>query len=150
MSLKIQIITQEKLVYECDSAEEISIPTTTGQITILPRHIPLITLLDVGEIHLDNCGANEFFAVTGGIVQVADNTVTILARTAENAAEIDTHRAEEARDRARAIMESGVPVDADQYRAIEASLRRAMIRLKVASHRPRRGTGPGEMSFGGQ
>ncbi len=153
MPLSIQIITQERLVYESQEVDKVIAPTSTGEITILPNHAPLISLLDVGEIEIAFRGSDVFFAVTGGVIQIADNHVIVLARTAENASEIDIKRAQEARERARELMESGLPLDEDQYAAIEASLRRANIRLKVASHQsrlPRRGTGPGEMSFGGE
>lgn len=153
MPLMIQIITQERVVYDCSNANKIAAPSTTGQITILTHHSPLITLLEVGEVIINCPHGNEYFAVTGGLLQVADDQVIILARSAENAKEINVSRAQKARERAQKLMEMTVPLDEEQLRAIEISLRKAKTRLKVASHgarQPRRGTGPGEMTFGGE
>ena len=67
---------------------------------LLPRHAPLLTILDVGELTIIKDGATTPFAVSGGFMEVLPNRVTILADTAERADEIDEARAEEARRRA--------------------------------------------------
>jgi F-type H+-transporting ATPase subunit epsilon len=97
---------------------------------ILPRHAPLLTILDVGELTIIKDGASTPFAVSGGFMEVLPNRVTILADTAERADEIDEARAEAARRRAE---EQIAQRQSNQDIALaEAELRRALIRLKVA------------------
>jgi F-type H+-transporting ATPase subunit epsilon len=80
-------------------------------------------------------------AITGGFIEVRDNRVTILADAAERAEEIDETRAEEARRRAERTLEERGP-EVDLAKA-EASLKRALVRLKAAERRRRRrGGGP--------
>jgi F-type H+-transporting ATPase subunit epsilon len=107
---------------------------------ILPHHAPLMTSLTFGEliIHREN-KPDEYIAIGGGFMEVGPEHVTILADSAERAAEIDIARAEEARRRAEEAMAQKHREDVDFIRA-EAALRRSIIRLKVARRRRRAGS----------
>jgi F-type H+-transporting ATPase subunit epsilon len=132
MPLKCQIITQERKVYDAE-VDIVVVPGIVGEMGILPRHAPLLTTLDYGEVRVRKGQQEERFAVGGGVLQVAHNQVIILADSAERADEIDTARAEAARQRAQKTMTEGPPEDPAAYAALEAAIRRANLRLKVGS-----------------
>jgi F-type H+-transporting ATPase subunit epsilon len=129
MQIHLEIVTAERVVLS-DDVDQINVPTKDGRVGILPRHAPLLTILDVGELDIIKDGVSTPFAVTGGFMEVLPNRVTILADSAERADEIDEARAEEARRRAEEQL-SQRQSDHDIALA-EAELRRALIRLKVA------------------
>ena len=129
MPMHLEIVTAERVVLS-DDVDQINAPTRDGRIGILPRHMPLLTLLDVGELDIIKNGEVTPFAVAGGFMEVLPNRVTILADTALRADEIDEARAEEARRRAEEIIAQR---RGDQEMAqAEAELRRALVELKVA------------------
>jgi F-type H+-transporting ATPase subunit epsilon len=135
MPFTCEIITQERVVFTANDVESVTARGIEGDMTVLSRHVPLITVLDYGEIHVRRGETEEFFAIGGGILQVADNHMIILADSAERSDEIDIRRAAEARHRARKLMEEGAPPDPDVLSALEADLKRAEVRIKVASQR---------------
>jgi F-type H+-transporting ATPase subunit epsilon len=129
MPIHLEIVTAERVVLS-DDVDQVNVPTKDGRVGILPRHAPLLTILDVGELTIIKDGASTPFAVSGGFMEVLPNRVTILADTAERADEIDEARAEAARRRAE---EQLAQRQSNQDIALaEAELRRALIRLKVA------------------
>ena len=129
MPIHLEIVTAERVVMS-DDVDQINAPTKDGRIGILPRHMPLLTILDVGQMDIIKDGVSTPFAVSGGFMEVLPNRVTILADTAERADEIDEARAEEARRRAQ---ERIAQRQSDREMALaEAELRKALIRLKVA------------------
>jgi F-type H+-transporting ATPase subunit epsilon len=137
--IRCEVITAERRVFE-DDVDMVVAPGIEGQLGILPHHAPLITSLTFGEliIHRES-KPDEFIAIGGGFMEVGPGHVTILADSAERAAEIDVARAEEARRRAEEAMAQKHREDVDFIRA-EAALRRSMIRLKVARRRRRAGS----------
>jgi F-type H+-transporting ATPase subunit epsilon len=125
----LEIVTAERVVLS-DEVDQINAPTKDGRVGILPRHAPLLTILDVGELDIIKAGERTPFAISGGFMEVLPNRVTILADTAERADEIDEARAEAARRRAE---EQIAQRQSDREMILaEAELRRAIIRLKVA------------------
>jgi F-type H+-transporting ATPase subunit epsilon len=141
MPIRVEIITQERKLYDGE-VDIVNARGIEGEMGILPDHAPLVTALDFGEVRVRKGTEEEVFAVGGGVLQVGNNHVIILADSAEQADEIDMARAEEARKRAAEMMETGPQLDPAQQAALEAAIRRADIRLKVAQRRrPRRGTG---------
>jgi F-type H+-transporting ATPase subunit epsilon len=95
-----------------------------------------MTMLAPGELILKKGGDEIPFAVTGGFFEVLRNKVVVLADAAERADEIDIARAEEARERARLVIERRETVE--DLAMAQAALQRAMIRLRVAEMRRRR------------
>jgi len=132
-NLRIEIVTAERTILQ-DEAEMLIAPGIEGQLGILPRHAPLLTALEPGEVRLKKSGADaSFLVVSGGFLEIRDDTVTILADAAEHAEEIDVPRAEEAMRRAEErIRMRGADIDLE--RALRAS-RRATIRIKIARRR---------------
>ena len=88
MSIHCSITTPEKLVYE-GTARMVVVPSSDGELGILPNHAALMSLLGVGELRLEaeNGGQSSFF-VSGGFVQVADDAVNVLATEAEAAGDL--------------------------------------------------------------
>jgi F-type H+-transporting ATPase subunit epsilon len=136
MPLTLQIITPERVVFEEGGVDSVTLPGSEGQLTVLPRHAPLMTALSPGELILRKAGDEVEIALSGGFLEVRDDRVTVLADTAERSDEIDAERAEEARRRAQAEL-STREGDIDVARAL-AALQRAQARIRVAERRRRR------------
>ncbi len=142
MPLSVDIVTAERVVYSEEGVDRLIVPGVEGELGVLPRHAPLLTMVQPGVMRIVK-GADEVeMAITGGFIEVRGNRVTVLADAAERADEIDAVRAEEARRRAQRRLEERA-TEIDLSRA-EASLARALIRLKLAERRRRRpGVRPG-------
>ena len=135
MTIHLDIVTIERNVLSED-VTYIAAPAIDGVVGILPRHEPLLTALSYGELRYQKDGKEYNFAIGGGFMEVRPDKVTVLADMAEHADEIDEARAEEARKRAHELLKEKPRSDAE-YAALEASLRRAEVRLKVVRHRGR-------------
>jgi F-type H+-transporting ATPase subunit epsilon len=131
-TFELEIVTPERLVLK-DRAEEMQIPGKNGYLGILAGHAPLITELAVGEIVYRNGSETHRLACAWGFAEVLPDKVTILAETAERAGEIDSARAEEARQRAEERLKSAES-GTDYERALNA-LKRAEVRLQVAAEK---------------
>ena len=141
MPLKVEIVTAERLVYSEEGVDRLIVPGVEGELGVLTLHAPLLTMIQPGVMRIVKEGDEVEMAITGGFIEVRDNRVTILADSAERAEEIDEVRAEEARRRAQRLLEER-EAEVDLAQA-EASLRRALVRLKTAERRRRRrGGGP--------
>ncbi len=136
--LTVEIITGERIVYSQDDVDLVSIPGAEGTLGVLPGHAKLISILSLGELKIVRGGAEDFFAVFGGFVEIADNRVIILADTAERAGEIDIQRAADARTRAESALRNRQEV-AD-LAEVEAAMRRAAIRERIGQRRRGRST----------
>lgn len=138
--IKFKIVTPEKTVHESE-VDQATLPVTDGEVTILPNHRSYIASLKAGEIILKS-GDEEISMVTsGGFVELNNNTLIVLADTAEHASEIDIKRAEEtARKRAEALKKEKISMDDLEYAKVAASIEKEMVRIKVArKHRRNRG-----------
>ena len=153
-TLHVTVVTALQTVFDGE-AEAVNAPGSEGRLGILPRHAPLLSLLDVGELRIREHGEEESIFVAGGFLEVNRNVVTILADDAERAEEIDEAHAEEARRRAEATLARG-DLAADVEAAAVAELERAVGRLRVAElshqrHGPRRRRpAPGELPTGNE
>jgi F-type H+-transporting ATPase subunit epsilon len=136
MPLRLEVVAIERLVYQADDVDMVMVPGAEGVMGILPRHEPVVSALQPGEIEIVRGEERELLAIGGGFVEVRGTAVVVMADAAEQADEIDIERAEEARRRAQEHL-SEAPSEQDMERAL-ASLRRAEVRLKVARHARRR------------
>ena len=105
MPLKLSIVTAERSVLERDDVTKIVVPTTEGQITVLPSHAALMASLDIGEMIVHTPEAVISIAAHGGFFQITANEVTVLADAAEPVDDIDEERAQAAVNRAQARLE---------------------------------------------
>jgi F-type H+-transporting ATPase subunit epsilon len=143
-TVRLDFVSQDHMVFTGD-VNEILAPGIDGELGILPRHAPMITVLAPGEVQVKREGQDDlFFAVSGGWMEVLPNQVTILARTAERSDEIDVQRAEAARARAEELLAEGVT--REERAGLEMQLRRSQIRLRVGRRQGgwRGQTGPGQ------
>ena len=129
--IKFKIVTPERTVFESE-IDQITLPTQEGEITILPNHIPLISVLQAGELVVKTGDEEIAMAVSGGMVEVRKNEITVLADTAERAEEIDVKRAEEARARAVKFKDEKIRLDETEYATAAAILEKNLARIKVA------------------
>ena len=112
--------------------DSLTLPTELGEITILPNHIPLVANLAPGEIRYKAGSKQDFFAVSGGVIEVRKNhEVVVLADSAEFGHEIDVARAEQARERARKTMSESYK-DEKSFAGAAIGLEKHLARLKVA------------------
>jgi F-type H+-transporting ATPase subunit epsilon len=136
-TLHVEVVTAERELYNGE-ASEVSAPGSEGMLGILPRHAALLTTLNPGALTIRLNGAEEPIFVSGGFLEVSNNSVIVLADTAEHAEEIDQARAEEARRRTQERLEQA---QNDAERAdLQGALERAMARIRVAEVARRRGS----------
>ena len=130
----LRIATLERVVFDEDVVS-VTLPGAAGELGILPKHMPLITPLTLGEIIARKNGEEFSLAISGGMAEVQPQGVLILADQAERAEEIDEKLAEEARVRAEKLMQEKRD-DLASFAEASAELERALLRLKlVRKHR---------------
>lgn len=134
MTLHLEIISPEKVVFS-ENVDEVIVPTTTGQITVLPHHVSLFTQIAPGELTIKRGGGEDYFAVTGGFLEVAKNKTTILADFAVHSHDIQIAKVEEAKKRAEKLLSEKI---SEQDTAIARSeLVKSLMQLRVAERRRR-------------
>jgi F-type H+-transporting ATPase subunit epsilon len=140
MPMMLEIITAERRVYSGE-VDMVIAPGFDGQLGILPRHAPLMTMLKPGELTVRKDGEKIYVAVSGGFMEVLGNRVSVLADACERSDEIDEERAQEAMQRAQERL-ANRGSDMDMQGAL-ASLQRAQARVNlVRRRRPRTGQAP--------
>lgn len=134
--MRLEVITTGRQVLD-EQVEMIIAPGASGVLGILPKHAPLMSALDPGELEVRVVGKDPMFiAIGGGFIDVQPDHVVVLADSAEHAHEIDLQRAQEARRAAHDHMErerTGEPASLD---AARRALSHSEARLRVA-HRHR-------------
>jgi F-type H+-transporting ATPase subunit epsilon len=128
-SIDLQIVTPDRLLVQ-EQVDEVQIPGSEGYFGVLPGHTPLLASLAVGELWYRKGQEKTYLAIAFGFAEVLPDRVTILARLAERAEEIDIERAEAARQRAETRLTDRANVDFERARA---ALLKALTRLQVAS-----------------
>ncbi len=135
MNLLFEIITPEKVIYK-DEVNEITAPTVTGEITILPNHVNLLTQITPGELIVKKGNNLQHLAVTGGFLEIQNNKVSVLAEYAIKAQDIEVARATEAKKRAEKVM-SEKSTD-NELRVAQAEMIKAILELKIATKHKKR------------
>ena len=93
MNLQVCIMTPDKIFWD-EEAEEIILPTNTGQMGVLTKHAPLITALDIGVMSIRQNNTWNFIALMNGFASIKNDKVTILVNSAESKETIDSDKAE--------------------------------------------------------
>ena len=134
--MTVQIVTPDGLVYDHHAAF-VSVKTIDGELGILPSHINTIAVLEVDQVkvrRVDDDKHIDWVAVNGGIIEIADNVITIVADSAERERDIDISRAERAKLRAEQEIEEAHDKHLiDQERRAKIALQRAINRINVGS-----------------
>ncbi len=130
-TLKVTVVTPEGSAYE-GMAKHVVAPAFDGEMAFYPMHAPLVGVLGHGELRVTRTdGHTEYFYLAGGVVQVADDEVSILAETVTRAQDIDTTEAEAMLAEALASEATGeAEIDARMDRSDDA---RARIRVAARS-----------------
>lgn len=134
--LKLKIITPERIVLD-EMVDQVSLPTTLGEITVMPNHIPLITGISSGDIV--GC-INDVcipMAVVGGFLEVKKNEegiteVAVLADFAEHVSELTDDRIEKAKAKAEELRQKMLNNEIVDFEHFEAELERSLTRVKIA------------------
>jgi len=132
--IKFKIVTPERVVLE-QEVDQVTLPTKEGEITVLLNHIPLISILQPGEIIAKDGDKEFYFAISSGFLEVRKNEVIVLTETAEHSHEIDETRAEEAKTRAEKLLQESKNKEEVDYTGLAANLEKELARLKVARKR---------------
>lgn len=131
--INFKIATPEAVIYE-DEVFQVSIPTTSGEITVLPGHIPLVSVIRAGELKIKDKEGEHPIAIAGGFVEVkGPREIVILADNAERAEAIDIERAEAARKRAEEQIEAIKDRRDVDFARLQAVLNREMNRIRVGN-----------------
>ncbi|MFA6251579.1 MAG: ATP synthase F1 subunit epsilon [Candidatus Paceibacterota bacterium] len=133
--LQLKIVTPEKLILE-ELVDLVTIPTTEGEITILPDHIPLVASLASGDIVAQNDGEHIPMGVVGGFVETKKDgdvtTVTILADFAEHIGDITEEEIEKAKAKAEELRKQAENNEIVDFEHFETELERSLNRIKIA------------------
>lgn len=128
--LSLRLITPEKVVTEIE-ATSVTLHTESGEITVLPGHIPVFTKLKPGQLTIRTGDKIEYLAVNGGFADISGTSIKILADAAVRAEEIDELKAQKAKEDAeKALATAESDVD---FASTQSALGRALLELETLS-----------------
>jgi F-type H+-transporting ATPase subunit epsilon len=130
MSLNVRVITPDKVVWDA-SAEELILPSSTGQIGILTDHAPLLTALDIGVMRVKAESGWTSLVLMEGFAEVENNKVTILCNGAEDGKSIDLKTAQEELEKITLVVNEATTKKEKIEATIE--LRKAKARLQAVA-----------------
>lgn len=131
-SFYLKVVAADKLFFS-GRARNIIIPSTDGQLSIMAHHEDMMAAVQIGEVRFQTEDGEWHIAVTGkGFAQAINNRVTLLVNFAERPEDIDVMRAKEAKERAEEQLRQHQSIQ--EYYHTQASLSRAMVRLRVSGH----------------
>ena len=133
-TIQLEVVTPEQRVIDA-AVDEVVLPGTEGYLGVRPGHTPLLVALGIGELSLVRGGSTRHLALTSGFAEVMPDRVSVLIQTAEPAEEIDVARAEASRLRAEKVLAEVHDTAAEEFRAAEARLARAVSRIAVSGRR---------------
>ena len=128
-TIQVEIVSAEQEIWS-GQGTMVFAPGEVGELGIAPRHTPLITRLKSGEVRVQQEGGEEqFFFITGGLLEVQPHVVTILSDTAIRADDLDQAAAEESQKRAEEAMRD--QSSAMEYAEAKAELANAVAQLRA-------------------
>ena len=132
MSLTLRVLATDQNVFD-GSADEVILPSPTGQLGILPGHISLLTAIDIGVLRVRANGAWNSIALMGGFAEVDADEVTVLVNKAELGSSIDAAAAETAFQKASTVVAGmeGQPASPEKLKA-QQQLNEARARLQAS------------------
>lgn len=131
MTLTVRVISPDKTVWD-SKAEEVILPSTTGQLGILSEHAPLLTALDVGVMRVRADKDWVAIALMGGFAEVEQNEVTILVNGAEQGDKINLEEARKAYSEAETRLNSSTTGTRQEQIQAKQALKRARARVQAA------------------
>ena len=136
MKINLQIITPEKIAYK-GKADQITLPTGNGEITVMANHIPLISTMKHGELIIKNDGKEIPMAICNGFIEVRRNCVIIMTDIAERMEEIDEQKAKEAKKKAQNLLKEKDRMSDVTFADATALLEKSLARIRVARRKRR-------------
>lgn len=130
--MKFSLISPTGIITDTQ-CDQVILPTSTGQITILPKHSPLYTLIQHGEVVVKTGSTNQQFAVGHGFAKITGSDVSVLVDFGINAEDIDEAQVQAAKDRAEQIA-ANYKDDIDLAQA-QTEILRSILQLKISSKR---------------
>lgn len=130
MTLQIRVIAPDKIVWDAN-AEEVILPSSTGQLGLLTGHIPLLTAIDIGVMRVRIDKEWQPIILLGGFAEIEKNKLTILVNGAEEVSEIDIDKAQENLNEATALL-SKAQSNKEKIEATQ-NLRKARARVQAAT-----------------
>lgn len=134
MPLTLEIVTPEGRVYR-ETVDTVVIPTVTGEIGVLPGHIPLLMQVADGELRVTSRNETKRLVVGSGFVEIEGDRVKVLAEFAINEAQIDENAAEKAIQRAEQALKGREKLDPAEVERLESLLRFSVAQLGVKRRR---------------
>ena len=135
-NIHLKIVTQTRQLLDIDGVDSVTAPSSEGELTILPHHVPLVTKLETGEIRYTKDSKEESVVVSQGFLTVdSESGITIMVDAGALEREISLEKAEEAIKKAKEIITS--TSDRRELLLAEASLKRAMLEQRLAQRTKR-------------
>ncbi|MBT9314989.1 ATP synthase F1 subunit epsilon [Leptothoe spongobia] len=131
MALAVRVVAPDKTVWDAE-AEEVVLPSTTGQLGILSGHAPLLTALDIGVLRVRADKNWVAIALMGGFAEIENNEVTVLVNGAERGDSIDLAAAQEEYTSAKSEADNVASDDKQAGIQASKSLKRARARVQAA------------------
>lgn len=131
--LHLEITTPEETVFQGD-AVSVSLPTPDGEITVLDRHLPLITIVIPGTAVVRSADAEQLFAVTRGLAEIDGQNVRLLVQSADRAEMLEEEAVRQAKERAETLMKERRD-DEEGFAEATAIFDREFARLQVTRRR---------------
>src|SRR3989344_7494196 len=128
--MRLEIVTPEKIAYS-EEADQVTLPTALGEITVLPGHTPLVTQLLPGELVLKKGNQYSIMATGGGFAEITGKKVSVVTDLAQRPEEIDEKAAEDARERAEGALKEKGRLSEEEFAATAAVLQKALAQLRV-------------------
>jgi len=130
--LHLRVFTPERITAD-EKANMVIIRCTTGDMGFLPGHVAYSAVLDCGVMRVFNEDGEERLAIFGGLAEIRNDVLTILANAAERPEDIDLAAAQAERDNIKRLLQEPGDDDAETQRH-KAALKRSLVRVDVASY----------------
>jgi len=134
MSISLKVLAPNQNVFEGE-AEEVILPSTTGQLGVLPGHISLVTAIDIGVLRLRNNSEWVSIALMGGFAEIESDEVTVLVNSAEIGSQINQQNAEKALNKAKEALNkfSDTEKSSEKFKAI-SEVSKAQARIQASKN----------------
>ncbi|MCL2109983.1 ATP synthase F1 subunit epsilon [Microgenomates group bacterium] len=138
--IQLSVNTPERNVF-AGEVYEVLLPTTEGEVGILPNHTPYLAALKAGEVSIRRKKEDnnwQHLVISLGIAEFSDNELTVLSRSAEKVEEIDLDQAKQARKEAEELMKKKDRLNVEEVASLTARMERELTRIRVSEKYRRR------------
>jgi F-type H+-transporting ATPase subunit epsilon len=129
MPLTLEIVTPEGIAFS-ETVDAVALPTVMGQIGVLPQHMPILTQLTAGELHVTQGTNKRYLAVDKGFARVLGNRLSVLTEAAISMADIDLSKVEDAQKKAEQAIQDAK--NEPQFDPAEIEKLEAIVRFSLA------------------